>query len=271
MNKKCPYCEKEYPEVSRYCPYCGSPNPAYKQIKGPSLHIVRQILLFVIGFIGFQIVGTLLQVPFYLKALSDFGSDKKAIVEYLTSAPVSMFVNAFSYCIIFTVLTIVAKPGLRNLFQSFKDKKAYIAALIGMACIYGFNIAYNIFLGALGVSASANDNQSTLNSIVKIYPIISLIVFGIMGPICEELTYRVGLFDCVKRKNRYLAYAVTIVVFTLIHFDFASSNMVNELLNIPFYAAAAFAFTFIYDQYGFAASVTAHITNNLISIIISII
>ena len=41
MNKKCPYCEKEYPEVSRYCPYCGSPNPAYKQIKGPSLDIAR--------------------------------------------------------------------------------------------------------------------------------------------------------------------------------------------------------------------------------------
>ena len=225
----------------------------------------------VIGLPEFSRVLVILQVPFYIKAISDFGSDKKAIVEYLTSAPVSMFVNAFSYCIIFTVLTFAAKPGLRNLFQSFKDKKTYIAALITMACIYGFNIAYNIFLNSLGVSASANNNQSTLDSIVKIYPLISLVVFGIMGPICEELTYRVGLFDCVKRKNRYLAYAVTIIVFTLIHFDFASSNMVNELLNIPFYAVAAFTFTFIYDQYGFAASVTAHITNNLISIIISII
>ena len=74
-----------------------------------------------------------------------------------------------------------------------------------------------------------------------------------------------------KRKNRILAYVATIIIFTLIHFDFGAKTMTNELLNIPYYAAAAFAFTFAYDQYGFAASVTAHVANNLFSVITEII
>ena len=271
MNKKCPYCGREYPEVSRYCPYCGSPNPSYKKPEEKKMYYVRQLLLFVVGFIGFQIIGTLVQIPFLLKARADFPGDNQAILKYISSAQVSMFVNAISYCIIFIILLFIAMPGLKNIFKSFKDKKAYLGALLAFAIIYSFNIFYSIILGIAGVKSDSNNNQQALDSIIKVYPLVSLLVFGIIGPVCEELTYRVGLFDFVKRKNRILAYVGTIVIFTLIHFDFSASNIVNELINVPYYAAAAFAFTYVYDRFGFAASATAHIANNLFSIITSII
>ena len=269
MSKKCPYCEKEYPEVSRYCPYCGSPNPSYKKPEEQKMNYVRQIILFFVGFIGFQIIGTLLQIPFVLKAQSDFPGDNQAILNYLNSPQVSMFVNALAYCIIFSLLLFIAMPGLNNLFKSFKNKKSYLGAIIAIACIYAFNIFYSVILALFNVKADSNNNQQALDSVIKVYPIISIIVFGVLGPVCEELTYRVGLFDFVKRKNRILAYVITIVVFTLIHFDFAASNIVNELINVPYYAGAAFAFTFVFDRFGFSASVTAHIFNNLISVFVS--
>ena len=269
MSRKCPYCGKEYPEVSRYCPYCGSPNPTYKKPEEKKMHYLRQILLFVIGFIGFQIMGTLVQIPFLLKARADFPGDKQAILKYIESAQVSMFVNAITYSIIFVILLFIAMPGLKNLLKSFQDKKAYLGALLAFAIIYVFNIFYSVFLGVIGVKADSNNNQQALDSIIKVYPIVSIIIFGFVGPICEEMTYRVGLFDFVKRKNRILAYVATIVIFTLIHFDFAASNIVNELINVPYYAAAAFAFTLVFDKFGFAASVTAHVANNLISVISS--
>lgn len=271
MSKKCEYCGKEYPEVSRFCPYCGSPNPNYKKPEEKKLHFVRQILLFAIGFIGFQILGTLVQIPFLLKARADFPGDKQAILKYLESARVSMFVNSITYCVIFVILLFIAMPRIKNLLKSFKESKAYLGALAAFTMIYGFNIVYSIFLGVIGVKTDSNNNQQALESIITVYPLISIIVFGFIGPICEELTYRVGLFDFVKRKNKVLAYIATIVIFTLIHFDFAASNMVNELLNIPYYASAAFAFTFAFDKFGFAASVTAHVANNLFSIIASLI
>lgn len=273
MSKKCPYCGREYPELSRYCPYCGSPNPTYvkKTDDGPQMHWVRLLTLFLVGFIGFQIVGTLLQIPFLIKAYSDFGENKQAIVQYLDSAPVSMFVNSIAYCILFSALLLVAKPSISKLVKSFTNGRAYLGALLAFVCIYAFNIVYSIILSIAGVDFSANNNQSTLESIIKVYPLVSLIVFGILGPICEELTYRVGLFDVLKRRNRILAYVGTIVIFTLIHFDFGASNMVNELVNIPYYVAAAFAFTYVYDKFGFAASVSAHVINNLQSVIVNII
>ena len=271
MLKKCPYCEKEYPEVSRYCPYCGSPNPSYKPKEEKMMSYKRQLLLFGVGFIGFQVIGTLIELIFLLIGRAQFGSDNAAISSYVQSAPVSMFVNSIAYCLVFCILLFIAKPSISNIFKSFKNKKAYLGALLAFVIIYSFTIFYSIFIQLVGPKVTDNNNQEALTSIVKVYPLISLVVFGIIGPICEELTYRVGFFDFFKRKNKIVAYIATIVIFTLIHFDFAASNIVNELLNIPYYAAAAFAFTFVYDKFGFAASVTAHIANNLFSIIASLI
>ena len=271
MSKKCPYCEKDYPEVSRYCPYCGSPNPSYKPKEEKKLNHLRQIFLFGVGFIGFQIIGTLIQLFFLFKARADFGSNETEILKYIYSAPVSMFVNAISYCIIFCILLTISMPCVKGLLKSFKNGKAYLGALLAYAIIYSSNILYSLIIGAAGVDVSSNNNQTSLDSIINVYPLVSLFVFGIVGPICEELTYRVGFFDFFKRKNRILAYVATIVIFTLIHFDFGASNLTNELLNIPYYASAAFAFTFVYDKFGFAASVTAHIANNFLSILVSLI
>ena len=133
-----------------------------------------------------------------------------------------------------------------------------------------FNLFYNLILSLAGVSIADNANESSLNSIVTAFPMASLLFFAFIGPVCEELTYRVGLFSLTKRVNRIFAYIVTIIVFTLIHFDFTSKTMVNELLNIPFYAFAAFVFTFLYEKFGLASSVSAHITNNLFSLLVSI-
>lgn len=271
MLKKCHYCNKEYPEVSRYCPYCGSPNPTYKEKEEKKIDFKRQLLLFGVGFLGFQIIGTLIQLIFMLVGQGRYGSDKNAIVSYLTSAPVSMFVNSITYCLIFTLLLFIAMPSVKNLLKSFTKSKAYLGAIFAFAFIYAFNILYSVILDVTGVSVASNNNQSSLDSLIKIYPLFSLIVFGFLGPVCEELTYRVGLFDFLKRKNRIFAYILTIVIFTLIHFDFAADNIINELINIPYYASAAFAFTFVYDRFGFAASATAHVVNNLFSCISSLI
>lgn len=274
MSKKCPNCEKEYPEVSRYCPYCGTPNPDYLPVRNEqSLDFRRQILSFLVGFLGFNVLGKLIQMIFILKGRSMFGNDTTAILNFLDSIPVSMFVNTISYCGIFCALLFLAKPNLKHLLSSFKDKKAYIGVLIALVTIRAFNILYSIILVLFGVNpeVNINNNQTTLNSVVIMYPVISLFVFGIIGPVCEELTYRVGLFGALKRRNRIIAYVLTIIVFTFIHFDFAASNMAVELLNIPFYVAAAFAFTFVFDHYGFAAGLVAHVINNIFSIVLSLI
>ena len=94
-------------------------------------------------------------------------------------------------------------------------------------------------------------------------------ITGIIGPICEEFAYRVGLFNLGMRINRLTAYLFATVVFGLIHMhDFAS---VNEWLNFPSYLIAGGILAFTYDRFGLSASITAHVVNNLYAVILTLI
>ena len=98
------------------------------------------------------------------------------------------------------------------------------------------------------------------------------LIFGVIGPICEEFTYRIGLFSLTKRLSRVAAYIITPLVFGFIHFGWGSiatggDALIIELLNIPDYILAGVIFAFLYDRFGIGASTTAHVMNNLLSFI----
>jgi membrane protease YdiL (CAAX protease family) len=119
---------------------------------------------------------------------------------------------------------------------------------------------------ALGIQLSDNQNQATIVRLVKDSPIISIITFGLLGPIVEEWTYRLGLFQYLKDRNKWIAYIVTLSIFGLIHFNFTSTNLTNELLNLPIYLIAGAWFCFLYDQFGLQVAMTTHIFNNVLSV-----
>jgi membrane protease YdiL (CAAX protease family) len=102
--------------------------------------------------------------------------------------------------------------------------------------------------------------------LVKDSPIISLITFGFLGPIVEEWTYRLGLFQYLKGRSKWLAYLVTLTIFGLIHFDFSTTNLTNELFNLPIYLVAGAWFCFLYDRFGLKVAMATHIFNNLLSV-----
>jgi membrane protease YdiL (CAAX protease family) len=95
----------------------------------------------------------------------------------------------------------------------------------------------------------------------------------------EELTYRVGLFNAISSRNRIAAYVVSALVFGFLHFNIPlnadgaidQAKLIEEFINIPSYIVSGLVFGYIYEKEGFAGSSVAHITNNLISYILSII
>ena len=46
-----------------------------------------------------------------------------------------------------------------------------------------------------------NENEEDLRSFIVVYPITSIIFLGFIGPMCEELTYRVGVFGVLKNQS----------------------------------------------------------------------
>ena len=260
MFKKteCDHCKNEYDETFSECPYCHAPNesldPNFKNIQMMSWP--KQAGLFAMGLGGFELLGILISLIFSATGLAK-----------LETALVNMLLNTIAYTVLFVCLLLIANKDLIKIGKSFKSWMPYVAG----ACCFGFiivtGIIYSYILNAAGVKIINNDNQQSIDVTTRNFTLTSMIIFGIVGPICEELTYRVGLFSFLKRISKWLAYPAAILVFALIHFNFTATSLTNELFNLPYYILAGFALTFTYDKFGFAGSTVAHILNNIISLI----
>ena len=247
--------------------FISRPEPEKSKFGSEMLPQWKQFVVFGAGWIGFQVLAATIQIflGFLLVPILN-----KEAEDILTLGNVSMLVNSISYLALLIFLLILINTDIVKLVKSFGQYQSLIAGIICLLAIFGFNILYGSFLNLVGPKVSDNANQTGLNSMTRQYPFTCLIIFGFIGPICEEITYRVGLFSSMKRRSTWLAYLVTILVFALIHFNFSTdpATLLNEVLNLPYYLFAAAAFSFTYDKFGFAASTSAHILNNIFSLLV---
>ena len=265
-NKKCPNCETYYDPTLKKCPHCYKSNELYLdgQINDKIMYfsVESQIGLFLVGF---AFGGMLLVELLFSYIISLFDIDlalKKTIL--LATTYVTMLLG----------LMAIAFFTRRKEFLS-KYKR-------GLDYIYGVFYAMTIVFASMMLSSLINifytpvdnNNQSAALEVVQNYPIIAFFIISLLGPICEEMTYRVGLFSFFRRINKYVAFIITIIVFALIHFDFdaiGTSNIVNELWALPSYIVSGFILTLAYEHRGPVCSMTAHILYNTFAFIMMLI
>ena len=225
---------------------------------------VKQLVVFIVGWVGFQALAATIQI--ILGFVAKYQGQN--INEFLTTIQSSMIVNSAAYLGLLIAIVAITNYDIVKLFKSFKNWQSYLAGLICLVAIFAFDIIWGTILEYIPIESGDNINESSLQTMRQSYPIACFIIFGLIGPICEEFTYRVGLFSFFKRINKWVAYVVTIIIFSFIHFNFSTNPTVllNEVLNLPFYMFAAFAFSFTYDKFGLAGSLSAHVVNNFISL-----
>lgn len=68
---------------------------------------------------------------------------------------------------------------------------------------------------------SDNVNQQIVVEVIKATPVASFIFIPFLGPIVEELTYRVGLYSLLRRWNKIAALVISALIFGFIHFDYS--------------------------------------------------
>lgn len=220
----------------------------------------KNLILFLVGFLLLQILGSILQVYALIKN------------QYFLYTDGIAYINFSMYFMICGILFLIINQDVLNIFNKFNKLRTYL-----MGFSYGFlliiisTLLSNLINLATNNGSSSNDNQNNVESIVKLFPYLSIIVFGIIGPLVEEITYRLGFFTLIAKKSRLLAYILTGLLFGLIHFNFTSSNLVNELINLPPYIVSGLLLSYYYDKEGLEVSFIAHATNNLVSIILSIL
>ena len=178
-----------------------------------------------------------------------------------------------TYGTLFVAFIIFFLPEFKTLFKQFLDIELIARGLLMGLLVMLIPSLYFCFVN-LSDGYTVNNNETTIRTIVNLFPACTLLFAGVLGPVCEEFTYRVGLYGLLKKKNKILAYIITSLVFAFIHFDFTSfvspSALAIELVNLPAYLLSGIILTYTFDRYGFAAGCIAHMLNNIVSLLGSI-
>ena len=225
------------------------------------LHWGKRLALFLTGCLGFEVIAIIVSVVVAL-----------LITGYEPTDPhVTGVINFTCYAILIVALLGILNIDIPKLFKSFKNWKSYVFGLVFAVALVVIPIIYDTIIN-LFYETETSQNEGGLRQIIAIYPFLSIFIFGIVGPLCEELTYRVGAFGLLK-KYKWLAYIVSSLIFALMHFDFTAKGnvMINELINLPIYIFSGVTFALAYDKFGLACSLTAHIANNLYAVTMSIL
>ena len=269
-TKKCPKCEAYYDETLPECPTCHEKNDfstigkTNGKDKSAELPLGRQLLAFISGWLGLDILATLISLLITL-ILSWKYSDPAELELAMHSLQISMFINFFAYVALFGALFAIVFPIIKPLLRQFKKWRPLVLGISYGVGIIMAGTVIGLLYQLLGIAPTDNANETAVVAMMKAYPLMSFVAFVILGPVCEELTYRLGLFSGIRRYSKIAAYIVVILLFGLIHFDFQTTNWTNELLNLPYYMSAGAILCYVYDKENLSTSMYAHVTNNLVS------
>lgn len=276
----CSKCGKAFDPALGKCPSCGTASVHASEARSMSemspLGPWREGYFFLTGWLGFQLLGTIFSLIFLALASKAYqiagfsGASLKASLEaFQNSATYAGAVDFTAYIIFFCAFVSLLGRDIDRLFARFKLKTTYYGFLY-VLIVYAFTFFWAILRTYVFKNTDTNSNQLAVVSLEKESPVLSIIVFGFLGPFCEECAYRVGLFGFFRRINRYLAYILTGLVFGFIHFHFRYAGQLSEWLALPGYIFTGLALAHAYERHGFGASYLAHVTLNLISIILTL-
>lgn len=252
---KCPNCGSYHDATLRKCPECNKSNELFRLRRIPKrvvfLHPFAQIGMFLVGFA----YGGMLIMEIIVALFKDYLPSDAALRSITGNAIIyiSMFIG---------LLAIALLSGRIKIFgEKFTNSIDYVYG-IGYATTIVFS---SIILGAIlswFYKMDNNVNQEAIETVAHSYPLLSIPVLCFVGPICEELTYRVGLYSFLRRFNKYLAFVITVIVFAFIHFEFGADDILTELRSLPVYMVSGFILTLAYEHRGPACSMTAHVLYN---------
>lgn len=260
----CPKCKNSIDAYMDKCPYCAHERSIdilpKRYLNMTFISDYKEILFFLVGTIGTIIISFLIDT-----GIKNFPINQDGLKSAISTLLTFIVVAALFVCIISRDSTKIWKQTK----EQTKNPRTWIYILIGLAVIIAFSYGYQYTLEACGIHLEATTNEKAINDIVKKWPAIAFFFVVILAPLTEEFCYRVGLFSSLRKRNRYLAYVVAVLVFAFMHF-FASfvtdpKLMAKEAINIPLYIVPSLILTIAYEYCGTSASLYIHIINNLIS------
>lgn len=123
--------------------------------------------------------------------------------------------------------------------------------LLYLAVVFAAAIVEDCLIRAFGIEYY-NTNQESVEGIVRSVPLIALVTVCLLAPLAEEVLTRGLIFAGLYRRSRTLAYAVSMLVFSLAHcaglmFD---QPVAVTLISLLSYLPAGYVLARVYERSG---------------------
>ena len=186
----------------------------------------------------------------------------------LSEAALNMLVYAvgFLFCLLFMW------KYLKKSFNDIFEKRGFLILLIRNFFLY-YALAYAVSLLLIliiGDFELINPNTEGINSLITQDFKVTAVMTVIFAPIVEECIFRGALFGTIRRKNRTIAYVVTILAFAVYHlWGFFITDYSWELwVYLLQYVPASIVFCSTYEKSGTIwCPIALHAIINLVALI----
>ena len=219
---------------------------------------------------GEQIAGTVFFV-IYLVVLPFATAPLFRLAERLLAVSISPSLqNAIYYYTLFFVTILTFNGFIGRTTRNFADNlgNACKAVVVGVIALYGLNeLMYR--LTRLLVNNHTNLNDSTISAQIHDAPRVTLLIVIFLAPFVEEVLFRGLVFGNLKHKSRAVAYAVSCLLFALLHvWQFAVKRQdITYFLLMVQYLVPGLVLAWAYDHTGTLwSSVLLHAAANALSV-----
>ena len=218
---------------------------------------------------GEQIAGVVFLV-IYLLVLPFVTTPLFNLAERLLDTTISGAMrNILYYYILFAVTLIIFHGFLARTSRRLLDNLglACKSAAVGLVGLYGLNeLVYR--LTNLIFTNRTNLNDTTISAQIDDAPHMTLLIVIFLAPFVEEVLFRGLVFGNLKSKSRALAYAVSCLLFALLHvwqFAVVKQDVTYFLLMIQ-YLVPGLVLAWAYDHSGTLwSSIALHAAANALS------
>ena len=162
--------------------------------------------------------------------------------------------NLLYYCMSAVLTFVLLGKLLRRNFDSLLDNLwgSVKAFAVGWVIYFALALVVGTVTAWLGIGVEDNPNNSAINDMLGQDKNIIIAMTVFLAPIVEECIFRGGFFCAFYRKNRCLAYVLSIVLFSVYHvwqYAFAAQD-ISYLLYAVSYIPASFVLCWVYEKSG---------------------
>lgn len=185
----------------------------------------------------------------------------------IESTSINLAVTMIESILILGILTFILRRFLKGQFQDFKKNYRVYLKKAFRYWGYGFiaMIVTNLLINSLFIDGIA-PNEEANRIILTTFPLYSILSMCLIGPMSEELLFRLGFRDVFK--NRWVYIITTGIIFGSMHVLLSLESVLDLLYIIP-YSTLGFAFGACYfDTDNIYTSICAHVFHNVLTIAI---